>query len=207
MSNLLQQLRANLIETTATASFASYSQPRRRRMRKRDAVDRIIERSKLDESLVDASALWMESRTKIMEAGLQYHPIYRSVMVTLRDRADTITESEIYDLHEELNPLLEKADSSPMIGGDFIPVHDKFVKAFAREFKVEVTHHEPVAEGLFLYTDTADTVALSRVLNDVRKFAHKHKYVVLKKGTTDDTRVNNDAKWIFVFDQNASKPS
>ena len=207
MSKLLQQLRLALCETTATTCF-SYTQPRRRRAaRKRDAVDSLIEMSKSDNELVEASSLWMESRSKIIAAGLQDHPIYRSVLSTLSNKIANITEAEAYLLHEELNPLLEKADSGPAPGGEFEDVHAKFVKAFEGEFGVTATHWEPVAEGLFLFTDTADTMKLSRTLDNVRRFAHSKQYLVLKKGTTDDTRVNTDARWIFIYDQNASHDS
>lgn len=207
-SKLLHQLRTQLHETSSTASIVALTSGtgRRRRKRNRDAIDKLVEAAQHDSSLTEACLLWSGTRSKVRANGLSDHPLYRSTLVTLESKMGTLTEREALDLHENVESLLETADSTGLMGDEFVKIHKHFVELFKAKFKVEIDRWDPVAEGLYLYTDVEDTAKLSHCLEDIRNYAHKHSYILIKKGTTDDTSVGtDDAQWGFIYDQNQTE--
>ncbi len=159
-------------------------------------------------SLTEACLLWTGTRSKVREYGMADHPIYRSTLVTLDSKIPTLTEREALDLHENVEILLETADSTGLMSEEFIKIHKRFIENFSAKFKIEVTHWDPVAEGLHIYTGAEDTAAMSHRLEEIRHYAEKHSYILIKKGTTDDTRVGtDDAQWGFIYDQNQTDPN
>lgn len=204
-SNLLHQLRIQLHETSSTAAIVAITggAASRRRRNRRDAVDQLVGAAQANPSLAEACLLWTETRSKIRAAGQIDHPVYRSTLSTLESRLPTLTEREAIDLHENVEPLLDTADSTGLMSDEFTKIHKRFVDNFASKFKVEITRWDPVAEGLYFYTGAEDTTELAHKLEEIRHYAQKHSYIMIKKGTTDDTRVGtDDAQWGFIYDQN-----
>ena len=105
---------------------------------------------------------------------------------------------------ESFGPVGMGTSGTMLEDAKYADEHSTFCKKFCKEFKVEMDHHESVAEGLFIYFDAKNTDSLSRNLQfDISNFCFENGYVLLKPGSVDDFSFGSFgeelSKWGFVY--------
>ena len=206
MSKLLTRLREQLHESTATTAISYGSggpvgRNRRNRSRAADPVDALVvsAAARPDQSLQEAAVLFLEARSHVRFTGQTLHPLYTSTISLLEGEGDAVSANMAFNLYSRLHPLLETAASEPTASQD---THKKFVSSLAKEFGVEVLSYIPVNEGVFIHVSQEDSDKLATEANEVRKFAEKSKYLVLRRGNFSSS---SDQTWVFVSDPNSGE--
>lgn len=155
-------------------------------------------------------AQYCESILRDLRAG-NYDDSYAALA---SDRLQEELVKDADDLVHQIGKLETDVDpdlrSDADLDDDLKEMHDKFIAAIEKQFKISVHHWEPVREGLIAFLDEENTESLLgqlRSYNDVlQKITGEHGYTLLRRGASTDIVYGNFpkplSKWIFIHAPN-----